>query len=104
VIIPRSLNISKRVLPSLDTLVDLFGSREADQRDEGLGSRETWKDRRGWVDPDRSHGLREEREFILGFLSPGIRMGSRLDWNKCLPRDPPPIHRYAFRSGDVLVD
>ena len=102
-IVPGSLNISKRVLPSLETLFDLFGGREADQWDEGLGPRETWKSCRGWVYPDRSHGLREEREFILGFLLPGIRIRSRFDLNRCLPRDPPPTHRYAFRSGDVLV-
>lgn len=76
-IVPRSLNISKCALPSLETLFDLFGGREADQWGEGLGPRETWKNRRGWVDPDRSHGLREEKEFILRFLLlAGIRMRS----------------------------
>ena len=73
VVVPRSLDISEPVLPPLETLPDLLRGGEADQWDEGLGSREAWEDHRGWVDPDRSHGLLEKGEFILGFLLLGVR-------------------------------
>jgi len=102
-VIPRSLDISEPVPSPLDTLPDLLRGREADQWDEGLGSRETWQDHRRRVDPDRSHGLLEERQLILGFLSP-VRVRRRFNLNGYLPQDPLPNHRCVPLSGGALVD
>ena len=102
-IVPRTLDINESVPSPLETLPDLLRGRETDQWDERLGSRETWEDHRGWVDPDRSHGLLEERHFILRFLSL-VRVQHQFNRDGYLPQDPPPNHRCTPLSGGALVD
>lgn len=68
-IVSGALDISKPIPPPLKTVCDLLGRRKANKGDESLGSRESWEDRCRRVYPNRSYGLREQGDFILGFLT-----------------------------------